>query len=333
VNASLAAAAWLLVAFAAWWIGALGAGARRELLLLDEGGSTLLDAGGEDDYRVLSLLRRLEDDPIALAMRCRLSRYLAGAFVPLGLAAAAAPLPGAWIGVAVFAGWLSSAAAEASGGGVLPRRMGRARAGIGYTWWARITGLPARLTARLLRIRLPHETGEAARVLVRAESQAVLAATGSGLGREERRFLRRLLASTGILVADIQVPWSRVVRVDAAATLDEAEAVVRDSGRSRLPVVDGVRVAGVLNAKDLLVRNQDPASGSAPVRGLLRPAYFVRQEETVRALLDELQTARSHLAVVVDRLGRSVGIVTMEDVLEEIVGELYDEREREEERR
>ena len=56
--------------------------------------------------------------------------------------------------------------------------------------------------------------------------------------------------------------------------------------------------------------------------------YFVRQEVTVQALFDELQEARVHLAVVVDRLGRKVGIVTMEDVLEEIVGEIHDERER-----
>jgi CBS domain containing-hemolysin-like protein len=64
------------------------------------------------------------------------------------------------------------------------------------------------------------------------------------------------------------------------------------------------------------------------VGALLRPVYFVRREETVADLLDELQEGRVHLAVVVDVLGRHVGIVTMEDVLEEIVGELHDERER-----
>ena len=64
------------------------------------------------------------------------------------------------------------------------------------------------------------------------------------------------------------------------------------------------------------------------IRAILRPVYFVRQEVTVQALFDELQEARVHLAVVVDRLGRKVGIVTMEDILEEIVGEIHDERER-----
>jgi CBS domain containing-hemolysin-like protein len=81
--------------------------------------------------------------------------------------------------------------------------------------------------------------------------------------------------------------------------------------------------------KDLLPY---PITGPEPpltLRERLRPAYFVRQEETIQDLLDELREARVHLAVVVDRLGRRVGIVTVEDVLEEIVGELHDERERE----
>ena len=59
----------------------------------------------------------------------------------------------------------------------------------------------------------------------------------------------------------------------------------------------------------------------------MRPVYFVRENAVVQDLLDELQEAHAHLAVVVDPLGRSVGLVTMEDILEEIVGELYDERE------
>ncbi len=85
---------------------------------------------------------------------------------------------------------------------------------------------------------------------------------------------------------------------------------------------------GLVTVKDLLPY---PAANRATPRSLgevLRPAYFVRQEETIQDLFDELREARLHLAVVVDRLGRTVGIVTVEDMLEEIVGELHDERER-----
>jgi CBS domain containing-hemolysin-like protein len=322
---------WLAAAIAAWWVGALGAGARRELLLLDEGGSALLEEGKADaeDYRVLSFLRRLEDDPIALALRCRFSRYLSAAIVPLGLAGAAASLSWVWIAAAAFAGWLASATAEAAGGGVLPRRIGRFRAGAGYALWARLTAFPARIAAPLLELRLRRrEPSGGSHALVQAESQVVLATSGGRLGREERRFLRRLLASRGILVADILVRWRDVHRIDAGTVGSTARRAFIESGRSRLPALDGERVAGILTAKDLLVRLRDPAALEEPVRGVLRPAYFVRQEETARDLLDELREARAHLAVVVDRLGRTVGIATMEDVLEEIVGEIYDERER-----
>jgi CBS domain containing-hemolysin-like protein len=155
-----------------------------------------------------------------------------------------------------------------------------------------------------------------------AESQASRTAAGSELGRDERRFLRRILASTGILVTDILTRWDAVRWIPARTRVAEAVAAVRESGHSRLPVVDQGRVVGVVNVKDLLAVN-----GNARAMLPIRPAYFVRQEVTVRALLEELRAARAHLTVVVDRLGRMVGIVTMEDVLEEIVGELHDERE------
>jgi magnesium and cobalt transporter len=163
--------------------------------------------------------------------------------------------------------------------------------------------------------------------MVLAESRATLLPAGR-LGRAERRFLRKLLASTSILVADILVKWESVDWIALDTPRDAAVDRVRRSGRSRLPVLDGNRVVGLVTAKDLLLGLHRPGSRGEP-RDLMRPVYFVREEETIKALLGELQEARAHLAVVLDRLGRPSGIVTMEDVLEEIVGELHDERERE----
>lgn len=315
--------AWLVLAVVSWWMAASAAGVRRELGLLGQGRST------EGDYALVSLLRRLEDDPVALSLRLRLSRMFAATFLPLCLAALSAGLGGKGIAVGIVLGWFIGAATEASGGGILARRIGRFRRGSGYAAWARFTQPWARLVKPLLVLRIPRPREDEQHAMVMAESQATLLTSGGRLGREERRFLRRLLASTSILVTDISTRWSRVDWIDVATSPAKAAETVRESGHTRLPVLEGGRLLGLTTAKDLLPRvhgSGDPGT----LREILRPAYFVRQEETMERLLDELQEARVHLAVVVDRLGRYVGVVTMEDVLEEIVGELHDEREREE---
>jgi CBS domain-containing protein len=306
---------WLLVAALAWWLGATGAAVRRDVLLLEAGQA-------EGDYKLIALLNRLHDEPILLALRCRLSRGASAAFLPLGLAAALSRLPVVWVLFGVLLGWLLGATAEASGGGALARHWGRARGGTLYGVWAKFLNPMARLLRPLLKLRLPSRAEIVAPIRMLAESQASRTAAGSELGRDERRFLRRMLASTGILVTDILTRWESVRWIPARTPVSEAVAAVRESGHSRLPVVDQGRVIGVVNVKDLLAVN-----GNGGARLPIRPAYFVRQEVTVRALLEELRAARAHLTVVVDRLGRMVGIVTMEDVLEEIVGELHDERE------
>jgi len=140
--------------------------------------------------------------------------------------------------------------------------------------------------------------------------------------------LHRFLARVDEQVAHITTPWERVAWVDGEARIQEAAAVAHESGHSRLPVVVEGRTVGVVTVKDLLPRLHDPEARDVPVRELAGPAYFVAGALTVRQLLEELQPARRHLAIVVDRLGRQVGVVTMEDLLEEIVGELHDERER-----
>lgn len=137
--------------------------------------------------------------------------------------------------------------------------------------------------------------------------------------------LRRLLASNAIVVSDIMTRWDGVIAVDADTPPEAMPGVFRSSRHSRLPLVEGGRVLGVIAVKDVLAARL--ASPMPPPTRLMRAAHFVRREMLVQDLLDELQDEREHLAVVVDSLGRPVGVVTVEDVLEEIVGELYDERE------
>jgi len=311
---------WVAAAIVAWWTGAFAAGVRYDLVRLEAG-----EEPGEG-YELVSLLRRLRDDPVSLGLRLRFSRFFAAAFVPLTLAIAVADLSWPWTLAAFGGGWFAAAATEATGGGRLTRRVGRLRGGALYGIWARLTFPVVRITGPLLRLRTSPAVAEDERPLVNAESQAALTAGRGRLGWEERRLLRGLLTSGSIRVADIMTPWDRVRGLDADTGLSEAARIVHDSGHSRLPVLDGGRVIGLLTAKDLLTRSADAGDDLSTN---LRFPYFVTGSLTGRDLLEELQAARVHLAVVVDPLGRLVGIVTMEDLLEEIVGELHDERERE----
>jgi CBS domain-containing protein len=320
---------WVGVAAAVWWVGATAAGVRYDLVRLEKRGEV------EPDYAVGALLRRLQDEPVTLGLRLRFSRFLSAAFVPLCLATAVLGRPWEWLVGAWVAGWFLAAAAEATGGTGAGGRPARRRGGALYGAWGRLTLPVARAVRPLLRVRAPAEEDRTAPSLVRVESRAALSGAGGRLGREERRLLRRLLASTTIVVADIMTPWEAVDRIRTDASPAEAADRVRASGHSRLPVVagDGAasgegKVVGLVTVKDLLPRVHRAAPAGASVGVLVRPVYFVRREETVADLLDELKEGRVHLAVVVDGLGRQVGIVTMEDVLEEIVGELHDERER-----
>jgi CBS domain containing-hemolysin-like protein len=127
-------------------------------------------------------------------------------------------------------------------------------------------------------------------------------------------------------VREIMVPRIDMVAVPADASVREVLDRIRASGHSRIPVyADTIdNIVGVLYAKDLL--HQMPAMKlDAPVGGLVRPAYFVPETKRVDELLHELQDLKVHMAIVVDEYGGTAGLITIEDLLEEIVGEIRDE--------
>ena len=161
------------------------------------------------------------------------------------------------------------------------------------------------------------------------ELTMMAASGGADLGIEERRILRGIFRSSGILVADIMTPRDRVQALDAAGNVGRALEVFRSSRHSRVPVYEDSmdHVVGVAHAKDFLRLTYDATALAAPLRDFLRAAYFVRQDRRIHELFEELREGRIHLAVVVDRLGRTTGIVSLDDILEEIVGELHDDLE------
>jgi magnesium and cobalt transporter len=127
-------------------------------------------------------------------------------------------------------------------------------------------------------------------------------------------------------VRDIMVPRSEIVFIDEEMSAADFLPEVIESGHSRFPVFDHERehVLGVLLAKDLLMLASDPEQ-NFDIRDILRPVSFVPESKRLNILLREFRARRNHLAVVVDEYGDISGLVTIEDVLEQIVGEIDDE--------
>ncbi len=146
---------------------------------------------------------------------------------------------------------------------------------------------------------------------------------------EEKKMIHGILALGDTVAREVMVPRVDVKMVPASATVDEAVRAFRASGFSRMPVHGGDpdSIVGVLLLKDLI---PVLASGGASrtVRDLARPAMFVPETKPILALLSEMRSAHTHLAVVVDEYGGTSGIVTIEDIVEEIVGEIADEFDR-----
>ncbi len=131
-------------------------------------------------------------------------------------------------------------------------------------------------------------------------------------------------------VRDIMVPRPDMVAIDVRAPVTEALALMREAGHSRIPAHDnGIdNVQGILHARDLLRFAETP--NGAALRDYLRPALFVPEGKRVDELLLEFQRRRGHMAVVIDEYGGTAGLVTLEDILEEIVGDIVDEFNQEE---
>ena len=153
------------------------------------------------------------------------------------------------------------------------------------------------------------------------------AAEEPGLIEEDEKKMIASIFELGEMVArEVMVPRIDVVAVDEKTTLRQALDVIIQAGHSRIPVYrDSIdNVQGVLYAKDLLLPFRDDRN-DAPVTELMRPAYFVPESKRVDDLLQELQQRRVHMAIIVDEYGGTAGVVTIEDLLEEIVGDIQDE--------
>ncbi|MDH3830258.1 MAG: CBS domain-containing protein [Gammaproteobacteria bacterium] len=134
-------------------------------------------------------------------------------------------------------------------------------------------------------------------------------------------------------VRDIMIPRTQVVMLERDASRDVLIRTIIESGHSRFPVIGDSRdeVVGILLAKDLLLYAFERNDGRLNVRDILRPAIFIPESKRLNVLLKEFRSSRNHMAMVVDEYGGVAGMVTIEDVLEQIVGEIEDEHDVEEE--
>ncbi len=128
-------------------------------------------------------------------------------------------------------------------------------------------------------------------------------------------------------VRDIMIPRSQMITLERDASYEELLPTVIDSAHSRFPVIGENKdeVIGMLLAKDLLPYSSEERRAGFNVRELLRPAVFVPESKRLDVLLKEFRSSRNHMAMVVDEYGGVAGLVTIEDVLEQIVGEIEDE--------
>ncbi len=143
----------------------------------------------------------------------------------------------------------------------------------------------------------------------------------------EREMISSIFEFGDTIAREVMTPRPDIVAAEINAPFAELMKTILESGHSRIPVYEGSldNVIGVIYAKDLL-----KYQGEAPVREILRQAIFVPESKKIAELLHEMQAARTHVALIVDEYGMTSGLVSMEDLIEEIVGEIHDEFEREE---
>ncbi|MBL4744067.1 MAG: CBS domain-containing protein [Cycloclasticus sp.] len=153
------------------------------------------------------------------------------------------------------------------------------------------------------------------------------------LGQDALAMIEGVLQVSELQVRDIMIPRSSIVFIPRDVELSDVYAPIIESAHSRFPVLDEdtSQVVGILLAKDLLSYVMVNKSVKFDVKDVIRPAIFVPESKRLNVMLHEFRANRNHMAIVIDEYGSVAGLITIEDVLEQIVGEIEDEHDYEEE--
>ncbi len=166
----------------------------------------------------------------------------------------------------------------------------------------------------------PRDRGELIEILREAQQRHLLDADALAM-------IEGVLEVSEMRVREIMIPRSQMVVVERDASLDEILPIITESAHSRFPVIGDSKdeVVGILLAKDLLAYFMGERHRGFNMRDILRPAVFIPESKRLNVLLKEFRASRNHMAIVVDEYGGVAGLVTIEDVLEQIVGDIADE--------
>lgn len=274
-----------------------------------------LHDAAQGDLRAARVAELLED-------RTRLQPALSPVVTSLVVLAV---IPATWAFTSMFAEWslfvvlLSMALLVIILVDLVPRTIGRRNS----------SGRLAYRFSRLLELAL--KIGDAANDLVADDEEPEEEPEGDEAEAQERELISSVLEFTDTIVREVMVPRTDMITVPASASTDQALDVVLEAGRSRIPISgDGVDdIVGVLYARDLLQLFDDEAP-SRPCGDIARSPYFVPETKHIAELMREMQSRQVHMAIVVDEFGGTAGLVTIEDLVEEIVGEIADEYDSEE---
>jgi CBS domain containing-hemolysin-like protein len=252
------------------------------------------------------------------------------------LASASAPLSGAIVILTVATTLLIA-------GNLVPEAVGAARSESLAFWVAWPVAALAFLTSPFIKLivgvssRLSSLVGGESlpgMPFITEEEIMTLVDAGQEVGvieEDEKEMIYSVFALGDTLAREVMVPRIDIVALDVESSLEQALDVVICAGHSRIPVYEGSidNVVGVLYAKDLLKLWQDKQEAVA-LGEILRQAYFVPESKKVDGLLEDMQQRKVHIVIVVDEYGGTAGLVTIEDIVEEIVGEIQDEYDAEE---
>ena len=144
--------------------------------------------------------------------------------------------------------------------------------------------------------------------------------------KDERSMIHSVIEFGDTVVREVMKPRTDMITIEAGASVDDAMAIAIKAGFSRIPVIKESKddIAGIVYAKDMM-RAQRDGKSDQPVAAIIRPARFAPESKRVSELMREMQAQKFHMAIVVDEYGGTAGLVTLEDLIEELIGEIVDE--------
>jgi len=300
------------------------------LLSLNHSFVALLQEEGKRSGRFLQRMQQQIDEPISAILTLNTIAHTAGA--AMGGALALQEFGSEW--VAAFSAALTLAILLLSE--IIPKTLGA-------TYWKELATPSAYVLQGLIWVMKPVlvplsifsraiARGRGQRSTVSRAELEVLAEIGrreGTLDEEEWRVVTNVMNLDQVMVGEVMTPRTDIVAVSVDAGVEEAKGVMLDEGHLRLPVFDGNldRIVGILLARDLWQADRE---GVRTIREILRPASYAPDSKPVEDLILEMRERRSNMVIVVDEFGGTAGLATLEDLIEEIVGEIQDEHEADE---